>query len=222
MRELRSPGYSESQPPLAALWQKKVTGVTRRSSRPQSVLFPVSAHGDYAKNLWRSSKYFLSPNHGCQSALLRLTTFQIASAQPIKCTKIKAGASTIIWQDCGSSPSFSFSIGLLNIAHFQHIAVEVQEFHLFSFSLRSTKSFKVQNSTAMQSEPQQMACHLLKGYCFLEGEDPAVCLSAPSSQVRLAGQMQGNLWHVICLWILSKALERVKECQTCHLLYGTR
>lgn len=74
-----------------------------------------------------------------------------------------------------------------------------------------------------RNEPQQIACQLLKVYCFfLEGEDPVVCLSAPSSKVGLAEQMQGDLWHVICLWILSEALEGVKECQTHHPLYGTR
>lgn len=140
-------------------------------------------------------------------------TFQIASAQPIKCSKIKAGASTIIWQDCGPSASFSYSVGLLNIAPFQHLEVGLQQFHLLSFSFRSTKSFKVQNSRAMQRiEPQKMVCQLLNTYCFfLESEDPAVCLSAPSSQEGLGGQVQGNLWHAICLWILSEVLEGMKE-----------
>lgn len=122
-------------------------------------------------------------------------TFQIASTQPIKCPKIEARASTIIWQDCGPTASFSCSTGLLNITRFPHTTVALQQFHLLLFPFRSTKAFKVQNTiTTQRSEPQQMACQLLKVYCFfLEGEDPAAFLSVPFSQEGLGGQMQGNL-----------------------------
>lgn len=68
MRQLR---VQKTTLQTTALQRDQVTGVTRKCSRPQSVLFPVSTHEDYPQNLRRSSKHLLSPNHVCQSALLR-------------------------------------------------------------------------------------------------------------------------------------------------------